>query len=237
MLRIVSPPPAPGARPMARGTPAMGALATGSSPFGARRSCPLSLWERAGVRAAPVRQSPAPRVGTLLQFKLKWLLAPAQQAPSASFSIAKNCLLALSLPALLSACAALQDAPRLNYLCPNDLRFEARLYQDMALLEGLRGHAVLERVADHHDGEGDGTLRYADPTVRAQFGLGVQGRLARLDYTNIPEPVYCERAAAPDDANPVRAHARPGPRPAPPFDPNAPVQTNIRVGDGNNGPG
>ena len=35
----------------------------------------------------------------------------------------------------------------------------------------------------------------------------------------------------------VRAHARPGPRPAPPFDPNAPVQTNIRVGDGDNGPG
>ncbi|MBP6754483.1 MAG: hypothetical protein KA145_16335, partial [Alicycliphilus sp.] len=75
-------------------------------------------------------------MGTLLQFKLKWLFAPAQQAPSASFSIAKNCLFALSLPALLSACAALQDAPRLNYLCPNDLRFEARLYQDMALLEG-----------------------------------------------------------------------------------------------------
>ena len=217
----------------------MGALATGSSPFGARRSCPLSLWERAGVRAAPVRQSPAPRVGTLLQFKLKWLLAPAQQAPSASFSIAKNCLLALSLPALLSACAALQDAPRLNYLCPNDLRFEARLYQDMALLEGLRGHAVLERVADHHDGEGDGTLRYADPTVRAQFGLGVQGRLARLDYTNIPEPVYCERAsaAAGETAAPVRAQAHPGPRPPPPFNPDAPVETNIRIGDGNNGPG
>ena len=217
----------------------MGALATGSSPFGARRSCPLSHWERAGVRAAPVRQSPAPRVGTLLQFKLKWLLAPAQQAPSASFSIAKNCLLALSLPALLSACAALQDAPRLNYLCPNDLRFEARLYQDMALLEGLRGHAVLERVADHHDGEGDGALRYADPTVRAQFGLGVQGRLARLDYTNIPEPVYCERApaAAGEPAAPVRAQAHPGPRPPPPFNPDAPVETNIRIGDGNNGPG
>ena len=142
-----------------------------------------------------------------------------------------------ALGLLLTGCAALQDAPRLLYLCPNDLRFEARLYQDMALLEGLRGHAVLERVADHHDGEGDGALRYADPTVRAQFGLGVHGRLARLDYTHIPEPVYCERAATPDDATPVRAHARPGPRPAPPFDPNAPVQTNIRVGDGDNGPG
>lgn len=140
--------------------------------------------------------------------------------------------------ALLAGCAAMQDAPRLTYLCPNELRFEARLYQDMALLEGLRGHAVLERVAGQSDGEGDGALRYADPTVRAQFGLGVEGRLVRLDYTNIPEPVYCERAT--DDqasATPVRAHARPGPRPAPPFNPNAPVQTNIRVGDGDNGPG
>ena len=143
------------------------------------------------------------------------------------------------LPGLagLAGCAALQDAPRLTYACPNALSFEARLYQDMALLEGLRGHAVLERVADHHDGEGDGALRYADPTVRAQFGLGVQGRLARLDYTGIPEPVYCEHqpgAGAPA----VRAIARPGPRPPPPRpDPNAPVQTNIRQGDGNNGPG
>lgn len=137
---------------------------------------------------------------------------------------------------LLASCAAVQDAPRLTYLCPNELRFEARLYQDMALLEGLRGHAVLERVAGGD--EQDAALRYADVTVRAQFGLGVDGRLVRLDYTNIPEPVYCERAtAAGDPAPPVRAHARPGPRPPPPFNPDAPVQTNIRLGDGDNGPG
>ena len=160
-------------------------------------------------------------------FRSNQALAQAGQAQAAI----KNIVL---FSALLTGCAALQDAPRLLYLCPNDLRFEARLYEDMAMLEGLRGHAVLERAADGGD-----TLqpRYADPTVRAQFGLGVDARLARLDYTNIPEPVYCERAATPDDATPVRAHARPGPRPAPPFDPNAPVQTNIRVGDGDNGPG
>ena len=53
-----------------------------------------------------------------------------------------------ALPGLagLAGCAALQDAPRLSYACPNALSFEARLYQDMALLEGLRGHAVLERL-------------------------------------------------------------------------------------------
>ena len=143
---------------------------------------------------------------------------------------------AVGVALLLASCAAVQDAPRLTYLCPNELRFEARLYQDMALLEGLRGHAVLERVAGGDDQ--DAALRYADVTVRAQFGLGVDGRLVRLDYTNIPEPVYCERAPTAEGAGPpVRAHARPGPRPPPPFAPDAPVQTNIRLGDGDNGPG
>lgn len=137
---------------------------------------------------------------------------------------------------LLAGCAALLDAPRLGYQCPNELRFEARLYQDMAILEGLRGHAVLERVPGE-DGDA-GALRYADPTVHAQFGLGVDGRLVRLDYTRIPEPVYCEHVAAPDEAAaPVRAAPRLGPRPPPPFDPDAPVETNIRTGDGNVGPG
>ena len=162
-------------------------------------------------------------------FRSNQALAQAGQAQAAI----KNIVL---FSALLTGCAALQDAPRLLYLCPNDLRFEARLYEDMAMLEGLRGHAVLERLADAGDAA---QPRYADPTVRAQFGLGLEGRLARLDYTTIPEPVYCERApaAAGEAAPPVRAQARPGPRPPPPFDPDAPVETNIRTGDGNNGPG
>ena len=155
-----------------------------------------------------------------------------QTAPVASIFVATGRPASLLALALLGGCAAWQDAPRLAFQCPRELRFEARLYQDMALLEGLRGHAVLERVAD-----ADGTLRYTDPTVHARFGLGLDGRLARLDYTGIPEPVYCEHqpgAGAPA----VRAIARPGPRPPPPRpDPNAPVQTNIRQGDGNNGPG
>jgi len=105
--------------------------------------------------------------------------------------------------ALLGGCAAWQDAPRLAFQCPRELRFEARLYQDMALLEGLRGHAVLERVAD-----ADGTLRYADPTVQARFGLGLDGRLARLDYSPAPRRPPC----APPPA-PARARRRRGPTP------------------------
>lgn len=141
------------------------------------------------------------------------------------------------MPTLLTACASVQDAPRLTFLCPNELRFEARLYQDMALLEGLRGHAVLERAADD---SGEAALLYADATVRARFGLGLDGRLARLDYTRIPEPVYCERTvtARPGEPPVVSASDRPGPRPPPPRpDPNAPIETNIHLGDGRNGPG
>lgn len=141
---------------------------------------------------------------------------------------------------LVAGCATVQDAPRLTFLCPNALQFEVRLYQDMALLEGLRGHAVLERVPGAVDDTGEAVLLYADPTVRARFGLGVDGRLARLDYTGIPEPVTCERTVTPRASEPpsVGAAARPGPRPPPPRpDPNAPVETNIYLGDGNNGPG
>jgi hypothetical protein len=101
----------------------------------------------------------------------------------------------------------------------------------MALLEGQRGHVVLERVTDGNNATA--TLQYADPTVRATFGLGQQQRLARLEYTSIPEPVYCEREG--NDQR-VRATPSPGPRPPRPADPNAPVQTNIRTGDGTEAP-
>ena len=145
---------------------------------------------------------------------------------------------ALVLGGTLAGCASLTDAPRLAFTCPQKLDFEARLYRDMALMEGERGHAVLERVAPSQDPEG--ALRYADPSVRASFGLGVDKRLVRLDYTGIPEPIYCERTPSPDGSRqpPVQATTwRDGPRPPPPFDPNAPIETNIRTGDGPQGPG
>jgi hypothetical protein len=144
--------------------------------------------------------------------------------------------MALASCLLLTACAAMLEAPRLAYQCPLGLSFEARLYQDMALLEGLRGHAVLERQTATGD---ENALYYADATVQAQFGLGVDQRLARLLYTGIPEPVYCARAPTTSGVPPipVQAAERAGPRPPPPFNPDAPIRTNIRTGDGRNGPG
>ena len=162
--------------------------------------------------------------------------------------------MAVFLVWLVAGCASIQDAPRLRYRCPHGPDFEVRLYRDMALVEGQRGHAVLQRVADaaldkavepvsHQNAPAtqDG-LHYADPTLTASFGLGLSGRLAALRYTGIPETVHCERVmpegAAPAAPPAVRAAPREGPKPPPPPpDPNAPVQTNIRIGDGRNGPG
>ena len=158
-----------------------------------------------------------------------------QQPRTAIYLIAFRWLAGGLGASLLSGCAALFDAPRLPYLCPNALLFDARLYRDMALLEGLRGHVVLERVPSA-DAK---VLHYGDPTMQARFGLGVDTRLARLDYSGIPEPVHCERIFLPgEDVAPVRASDRAGPRPPPPRpDPNAPVPTNIRSGDDDPGPG
>jgi len=146
--------------------------------------------------------------------------------------------LTLGTVLMLVGCASLTDAPRLAYACPEQRDFDARLYGDIAIIEGVRGHAVLKRVPPENDP--DGALRYADATVRASFGLGVDGRLVRLDYTGIPEPIYCQRKPSPDGGGQPEVKAttwREGPRPPPPFDPNAPVETNIRFGDAPLDPG
>jgi hypothetical protein len=137
----------------------------------------------------------------------------------------------------LAGCIAL-DAPPLDYQCPHDLRFTAHLYRDVAMLDGMNGHAVLARQTVDAGASGNTTtaapLRYADDSVRAEFGLGVQGRLVRLDYTNIPEPVYCTRTELPSvPVIPPHAVNHDGPRPPPPApDPNAPRLTNLRTRDG-----
>ncbi len=148
------------------------------------------------------------------------------RAPSGRCAGAENCiflahmmrfLLAFSATAAaaalaLAGCATplAHDAPRLRYVCPHGLAFEARLYQDMARLDGLSGQVALERV-----GADGGALSYADETVHAIFGLGEDGRLARLRYTGIPQEVTCWRQPqqeAEAASAPVRAWQRPGPR-------------------------
>jgi len=124
--------------------------------------------------------------------------------------------LSLAAPLFCAGCVVWQDAPRLSYQCPNDLRFEARLYKDMALLEGQRGFTRLART---DDGQG-GAPRYRDGTLLAEFGLGLNGRLAALRYTGIPETVYCQRVLAQGTTpDAVRAARRLAPTPPPSADP------------------
>lgn len=131
--------------------------------------------------------------------------------------------------ALLTAgCAApQQEAPRLRYLCQHGQQFEARLYEDAALLDGQGGQQQLARAAE--DG---GALGYADGTLHAVFGLGAGGREALLRYAGIPEAVHCRLTDGGADA--VRAVPRQQPKPAQPEGEEAPreLPTNLRTSGG-----
>ena len=110
---------------------------------------------------------------------------------------------------LLAGCAApQQEAPRLRYLCQHGQQFEARLYEDAALLQGQNAQQQLARVEE--DG---GALSYSDGALHALFGLGGDGREARLRYAGIPHEVHCRRI---DGADAVRATPRQQPKPAQP---------------------
>ena len=61
------------------------------------------------------------------------------------------------------------DAPRLRYHWPYELQFEARLYQDMAIVEGLRGFVVLERQAG---ADADGGALQGEEDVQAFSTVG-----------------------------------------------------------------
>jgi hypothetical protein len=132
----------------------------------------------------------------------------------------------------------MRTVPALDYECDHDLSFTAYLYRDKAVLDGLSGHASLPRTTDapkraDQDPPGE-PLYYADANVSAQFGLGLQGRLARLDYTSIPEAIYCEQKKTPgQQPTAPQAVALDAPKPPPPKpDPNAPITTNLRTRDG-----
>lgn len=133
---------------------------------------------------------------------------------------------------LAAACAAPpQEAPALHYLCQHGQQFEARLYEDAALLHGQSAQQQLARVTD--DG---GALSYSDGTLHALFGLGADGREASLRYAGIPQQVHCRRTDG-GAAEAMRAWPRPKPqqpRAAEPGEGQAPreLPTNLRTSGG-----
>jgi hypothetical protein len=95
----------------------------------------------------------------------------------------------------LAGCAGLTDGGPSAvssipvYRCEQGLQFSVRFVNDTAVLQGARGDDVLLRDAG---GQGIQTI-YSNPRLRAEFGLGADGREAALLYLQPPLVVRCVR--------------------------------------------
>jgi hypothetical protein len=101
--------------------------------------------------------------------------------------------MALAGAAALAGCAGLQpprdaSAPAL-YRCEQGMDFTAKFIDGSAVLKGARGDDVLLRDAG---GQGAQTV-YSNPRIRAEFGLGANGREAVLQYLQPPLVARCLR--------------------------------------------
>ena len=103
--------------------------------------------------------------------------------------------MALASAAALAGCAGMTGSRPLSglstqaYRCAQNLQFTASFVNDTAVLKGARGDDVLLRDAG---GQGAQTV-YSNPRMRAEFGLGVSGREAVLQYLLQPLVVRCTR--------------------------------------------
>lgn len=100
-------------------------------------------------------------------------------------------MLMLAAGALLTACAGLgaRSGPPL-YRCEHGIEFSVKFVDGNALLEGPRANEVLFR-----DAGGQGALQavYSNTNMRAEFGLGPDGREAVLRYPLLPLVARCVR--------------------------------------------
>ena len=151
-------------------------------------------------------------------------------------------LVALGL-SVLGACATHDDGsggvPAYAYGCTHGLAFQARLYKDMVVLEGGRGHDQLPRKKDG----AHGSYVFGNERLTAEFGLGLRRQLATLRYVDIPDTIQCERQRVAFGDDPggeltdlpeLRVSRIEGPKPKPVLTPaeRARVDSNIRFGDG-----
>ncbi len=77
-----------------------------------------------------------------------------------------------------------------HYRCEQGIAFKVRFVDDSALLEGPRTNEVLFRDAG---GQGPQQTVYGNAQLRAEFGLGANGREAKLNYPLLPLTVRCVR--------------------------------------------
>ena len=101
-------------------------------------------------------------------------------------------VMALAGALALAGCAGMKSGDPSAmplYRCEQDLQFTVKFVNDTAVLKGGRGDDVLLRDAG---GEGEQTV-YSNPRMRAEFGLGANGREAVLHYPLLPLVVRCMR--------------------------------------------
>lgn len=91
----------------------------------------------------------------------------------------------------LAGCAGMNRGPSDTpiYRCEQGMEFTVRFVNDTAVLKGARGDDVLLRDAG---GQGEQTV-YSNPRMRAEFGLGANGREAMLQYLQQPLVARCMR--------------------------------------------
>ncbi|MFI5443812.1 hypothetical protein [Polaromonas sp. UC242_47] len=95
----------------------------------------------------------------------------------------------LGMLAALTACTGVGSlSGAQSYRCEHGISFQVRFVDDSALLDGTGGSEVLFRDAG---GQGPQQTVYSSPRLRAEFGLGAQGREAQLSYPLLPLNARC----------------------------------------------
>ena len=111
-----------------------------------------------------------------------------------TISSALVCLVCL----VLAGCATDSNSPKVadvnldftHYRCENDVAFTVKFANDSATINSNRGYEVLYRTAGGLSAE---QTVYANPRMRAEFGLGTAGNQAILRYLLQPVVVRCVR--------------------------------------------
>ena len=91
----------------------------------------------------------------------------------------------------LAACAGRgASSGQTQYRCEHGISFKVRFVDDSALLDGPTASELLFRDAG---GLGPQQPVYSNSRMRAEFGLGTNGREARLNYPALPLGARCVR--------------------------------------------
>ena len=96
----------------------------------------------------------------------------------------------MAVSALAGCVGSTRQSAAPLYRCEHGIEFTARFIDDTAVLDGTRGYDVLYRDAG---GQGEQQAVYSNPRMRAEFGLGANGREAVVRYPLLPLVARCVR--------------------------------------------